>query len=520
MLHVIQEGHLHTQLPLQTCASAVRTVMTLTKLVAKISEVSPANIWPQAVELRRLLDQVELMTSEGPFDQDVDNTVHSTILAYTRTRREVREYFDETGGPNTFDLISASNHHFAITIPPKDLFVDYVLFENTTQYLDLALKLSKNTTLAPEKLAGEVTNYLTYITYSGFFDRAFDFLHGVLSLFQKRLTPSFFNQAKAKQAIDKLSLKIKKDIGKALISDDIFSALRFPFSLIAKNGKIHLILSIPITQGSGTPTYQLLKRDYFFTQDAQTYSFTINPHSDIIATGQENTAYLMQTSDLQKCFRHQNKHFCPTQPQAGNLHNSCLASMYVFDPKSILQHCPISVTKIMSSAYIHLHNNKYQVVAQTPTVLSYSCHDKTDHYSLTPNVVYEVTLTKDCDRIFSPHFSAAFDITGPPKSTSKRPFDTEALTALTFNPFTSDLQGSFQHILSKPLQALHTTRPWHVDSDEVVTIILGTLSTSALLMTVALIRFCIRATLSRNNENSRPFWKHSHSPSPIPPYVP
>ena len=174
----------------------------------------------------------------------------------------------------------------------------------------------------------------------------------------------------------------------------------------------------------------------------------------------------------------------------------------------------------MSSAYIHLHNNKYQVVAQTPTVLSYSCHDKTDHYSLTPNVVYEVTLTKDCDRIFSPHFSVALDITGPPKSYSNRSFDTEALTALTFNPFTSDLQGSFQHILSKPLQSLHTTRPWHVDSDEVVTIILGTLATSVLLTTVALIRICVRATLSRENENSRPFWKHSHSNSPIPPYVP
>ena len=516
-----EEGHLHTTVPMPQCAAAVKAVTTLTKVISQITGVTTATVCPQAVEIDRLLDQVELLTSKGPFDRNVSDAAHTKLIQqFTpgRNKRDVQEFFNMLRNDDAFDLISSDNHHFAVDIPASELFTAYDLFQETATYTQQALNYSKNVTHDPDRVSKQLTIYLKQIAYTGFFDRAYEFLHGVLSLFQKRLSPKLFNPEKAKEGIDALSLKVKEDTGKSLVSNNIHEALAFPFSFIANGDTLHLILSIPITTQPPAHALQLMKKDYFFTQNDQPYKYTIESHFDIITTPQQNTAILMQASDLENCFKYQKNHFCPTQPHAADLHSTCLAAIYTFNADAILQNCQISITKISSSAYIHLYDNKYQIIAHTPTTLTYECEDRSLSQALTLNKVYQITLDEFCNSLRSSHFSVATDVTGPPRDYPTRSFFTNSLTQRAFQKHPSSLQGSFTKALTRTLSSLSEQDPWHVDANEAMTIIMSALLSAALVALIIMAKLCIHCIGSRGPSGTRVCWKRGQSP--LPPYIP
>ena len=518
-----EEGHLITRLPIQECTAAVKATMALTSLLAIITGDTEAQAWPRAVELNRLLSQVETATAQGPYDVQVNNNVHAALLSTqpqaSRNKREIKEYFIHMAKSAADDLISVSNNHIAVTVPPEDLFADYSLFNNTAAFVQIAYNYSVEVNHNTTKMERKVVSYLREITYSGFFERSFDFLHGILALLQRKLTPTFFNQENAKRALAQLSQEVSKEVGKSLASSNIQSAVRFPFSFLAKNHELHLILSIPIVKEQPIQAHQLTKKEYFFQRDNQAYKFTFETHYDILATNSDNTAVLMQNSDLDKCFLSNDIHFCPTQPRAGNLHSTCLASIYSFNAQAILQNCQISLTKITTSDLITLYDNTYQVTAQTPQSMSYTCDKKPMHKTLAPGIIYEITLDQFCNRIQASSFAVGTDITGPPETHTTRPFLTEALTALAFGKLPFQLHGSFIHSLTRNIQAIRSHDPWTLDADEVTTILASTATGTLLLSIVMLTKFCVKRFSKMQSNSPRAFWKRSRT-SDAPPYMP
>ena len=107
-----EEGHLHTKVPMPQCAAAVRAVTTLTKVISQITGETTATVCPQAVEIDRLLGQVELLTSKGPFDRNVSDAAHTQLIQrFSRNKRDVQEFFNMLRNEDAFNLISSNKSH-------------------------------------------------------------------------------------------------------------------------------------------------------------------------------------------------------------------------------------------------------------------------------------------------------------------------------------------------------------------------------------------------------------------------
>ena len=262
------------------------------------------------------------------------------------------------------------------------------------QFSEWQLQIKESVTLSRKQAMDSLEHQVQLLLHSFRFELS-DFLQGMMSLMENRLSPLIVSPESLISAFDHLAANARK---RNLLPshEDPGILFQVPVSTLSDNeGNLYAVVHLPLYSGSTLKLYRHVPAPFFLG------------NSSVILDVESSAEYLaldthglvgkqMTSSEFQLCKKISAVYHCPNMNLLSkNLTNLCLYNLYSQSASNIERTCNVRVKKMHSHA-VQISTSLYRIMTSEPTQLVVECKKETNITSI--QGIHLLQLTEECPK--------------------------------------------------------------------------------------------------------------------------
>ena len=270
---------------------------------------------------------------------------------------------------------------------------------NVTQFIsklynDLNNLVRTSATLNKQQAMKSLEQQVQLLLHSFRFELT-DFLQGVTSLMENRLSPLIISPESLISAFDMLTSNARKH---NLIpsGEDPGILFQVPVSTLCDSvGNLYAVIHLPLYSGSTLQLYRHVPAP-FFLEDTSIILDIESPAEFLALDTHGMMGRQMTASEFQLCKRFSTVYHCPHMNLLSkNLTSLCLYNLFTQNADNIERTCTVRVKKMHSHA-IQISTSLYRLMTSEPTQLVVECESGTNITTI--QGVHLLQLTEECPK--------------------------------------------------------------------------------------------------------------------------
>ena len=276
----------------------------------------------------------------------------------------------------------------------QDLRIHNITEFIARQYKEWQVQVQTSITLSRKQAMDSLEHQVQLLLHSFRFELT-DFLQGMMSLMENRLSPLIVSPEALISAFDQLTANARK---RNLLpsSEDPGILFQVPVSTLSdNNGNLYAVVHLPLYSGSTLNLYRHVPAP-FFLENTSVILDVESPAEFLALDTHGIVGKQMTSSEFQLCKKISTVYHCPDMNLLSkNLTSLCLYNLYSQNAANIERTCDVRVKRMHSHA-IQISTSLYRIMSTEPTHLVLECESKTNMTTI--QGVYFLQLTEECPK--------------------------------------------------------------------------------------------------------------------------
>ena len=270
---------------------------------------------------------------------------------------------------------------------------------NITEFIDKQFKtwqqqVETSITLTRKQAMDSLEHQVQLLLHSFRFELT-DFLQGMMSLMENRLSPLIVSPEALISAFEQLSSNARK---RNLLpsSEDPGILFQVPVSTLSDNeGNLYAVVHLPLYSGSTLKLYRHVPAP-FFLENTSVILDVESPAEFLALDTHGMVGRQMTSSEFQLCTKVSSIYHCPDMNLLSkNLTTLCLYNLFSQSAANIERTCNVRVKRMHSHA-IQISTSLYRIMSTEPTQLVIECETGTNITTI--QGIHLLQLTEECPK--------------------------------------------------------------------------------------------------------------------------
>ena len=262
------------------------------------------------------------------------------------------------------------------------------------QFSEWQLQVKESVTLSRKQAKESLEHQVQLLLHSFRFELT-DFLQGMMSLMENRLSPLIVSPEALISAFDHLAANARK---RNLLpsNEDPGILFQVPVSTLSDNeGRLYAVIHLPLYSGSTLKLYRHVPAPFFL----ENTSVVLDVESSAEYLALDTHGFVgkqMTSSEFQLCKKISAVYHCPNMNLLSkNLTNLCLYNLFSQSASNIERTCNVRVKRMHSHA-VQISTSLYRIMTSEPTQLVKECETETNITSI--QGIHLLQLTEECPK--------------------------------------------------------------------------------------------------------------------------
>ena len=276
----------------------------------------------------------------------------------------------------------------------QDLRIHNITEFIENQFSEWQTQVKESVTLTRKQAMDNLEHQVQLLLHSFRFELS-DFLQGMMSLMENRLSPLIVSPEALISAFDHLASNARK---RNLLpsNEDPGILFQVPVSTLSDNeGNLYAVVHLPLYLGSTLKLYRHVPAPFFLGNTS--VILDVESPAEYLALDTHGlVGKQMTSSEFQLCKKISAVYHCPNMNLLSkNLTNLCLYNLYSQSASNIERTCNVRVKRMHSHA-IQISTSLYRIMTSEPTQLIVECKTETNITSI--QGIHLLQLTEECPK--------------------------------------------------------------------------------------------------------------------------
>ena len=275
-----------------------------------------------------------------------------------------------------------------------DLVISNVTSFIEKQYAVWNKQIRGSVSMTQKTLMTSLQNHIRLMLQAFRFELS-DFLQGIISLMENRLSPLLINPSSLTKAFKQISSDARKR-GLLVMHEDPGVLFQVPTSTLSdETGRIFAVVHLPLYSGNTLQLYRHIPAPFFL--DNKHVMLDIESPAEFLAVDTHRImGKQMTATEFQLCKRMSTVYHCPNMNLLSKKPTDlCLFNLFTQSVANIEKTCKVNV-KTMTTHAVQVSTSLYRIVSSKPLQLVLECRSGTN--TSTIQGVYMLQLTEECPK--------------------------------------------------------------------------------------------------------------------------